>query len=69
MIPDITRRHVAVNIRKFVLQAYSLDELVSLGTLTEHAARFLDAAVAAGLNIIVSGGTQAGKTTLVKCSM
>ncbi|MGY2074849.1 CpaF family protein [Blastococcus sp. SYSU DS0828] len=58
---------MAVNIRKFVLQAHSLDELVALGTLTAQAARFLEAAVAAGLNILVSGGTQAGKTTLLNC--
>ena len=67
VIPDITRRHMAVNIRKFVLQAHSLDELVALGTLTAQAARFLEAAVASGLNILVSGGTQAGKTTLLNC--
>ena len=67
VIPDITRRHMAVNIRKFVLQAHSLDELVGLGTLTAPAARFLEGAVAAGLNILVSGGTQAGKTTLLNC--
>ncbi|MFQ1000461.1 ATPase, T2SS/T4P/T4SS family [Modestobacter sp. SSW1-42] len=59
VIPDVTRRHMAVNIRKFVLQAHSLDELVELGTLTAQAARFLEASVAAGLNILVSGGTQA----------
>lgn len=67
VIPDVTRRHMAVNIRKFVLQAHSLDELVALGTLTSQAARFLEAAVAAGLNILVAGGTQAGKTTLLNC--
>jgi len=67
VIPDITRRHMAVNIRKFVLQAHSLDELVALGTLTTQAAHFLEAAVAAGLNVLVSGGTQAGKTTLLNC--
>src|SRR3954467_2880148 len=67
VIPDITRRHMAVNIRKFVLQAHSIDELVALGTLTAQAARFLEAAVASGLNILVSGGTQAGKTTLLNC--
>ncbi|HYH24480.1 MAG TPA: ATPase, T2SS/T4P/T4SS family [Blastococcus sp.] len=67
VIPDITRRHMAANIRKFVLQAHSLDELVALGTLTAPAARFLEAAVASGLNILVSGGTQAGKTTLLNC--
>ncbi len=69
MIPDITRSHWSVNIRKFVLPAGSLDELVALGTLTAQAARFLEAAVVAGLNVIVAGGTQTGKTTLVKCSM
>ncbi len=67
VIPDITRAHLAVNIRKFVLQAYHLDELISLGTVTSAAARFLEAAVAAGLNVVVSGGTQAGKTTLLNC--
>ena len=67
VIPDITRQHWSVNIRKFVLSANSLDELVSLGTLTPQAARFLEAAIIAGLNIIVAGGTQAGKTTLLNC--
>jgi pilus assembly protein CpaF len=56
---------MAVNIRKFAVGLRSLDELVSVGTLTEQAARFLDASVVAGLNVLVSGGTQAGKTTLL----
>ena len=67
VIPDITRRHWSVNIRKFVVRASHLDDLVGLGTLTPQAARFLGAAVAAGLNILVAGGTQAGKTTLLNC--
>ena len=67
VIPDITRAHWSVNIRKFVVRASHLDDLVGLGTLTPHAARFLGAAVAAGLNILVAGGTQAGKTTLLNC--
>lgn len=66
-IPDITRRHWAVNIRKFVVAADHLEDLVHLGTLTPQAARFLSAATAAGLNIVVAGGTQAGKTTLLNC--
>jgi len=66
-IPDITRRHWAVNIRKFVLRAHSLDELVRLRSLPEKAARFLEAAVRSGLNIAVSGGTQSGKTTMLNC--
>jgi pilus assembly protein CpaF len=67
VIPDITREHWAVNIRKFVVRAARLDDLVSLGTLTAPAARFLEAAVASGLNVIVAGATQAGKTTLLNC--
>jgi len=65
VIPTITRQHMAVNIRKFVRGLSSLDELVSVGSLSEQAARFLEASVAAGLNVLVSGGTQAGKTTLL----
>jgi len=67
VIPDVTRAHWAVNIRKFVVRARHVDDLVELGTLTSHAAQFLEAAVMAGLNIIVAGGTQAGKTTLLNC--
>jgi pilus assembly protein CpaF len=66
-IPDITRREWAVNIRKFILRANDLDELVKLDSLSRQAADFLEAAVVAGLNIVVSGGTQTGKTTLLNC--
>ena len=67
VIPDVTRKHWAINIRKFVVKASRLEHLVELGTLTPHAARFLGAAVASGLNILVSGATQAGKTTMLNC--
>jgi len=67
VIPDITHEHWHVNIRKFVVKADHLDDLVRLGTLTRQAARFLEAAVVAGLNILVAGGTQAGKTTMLNC--
>jgi pilus assembly protein CpaF len=66
-IPDITRKHWSINIRKFVVRATHLEDLVALGTLTTAAARFLEAAVVSGLNILVAGGTQAGKTTLLNC--
>lgn len=66
-IPDVTREHWAVNVRKHVVRAGDLDDLVDLATLTPRAAQFLRAGVAAGLNILVSGGTQAGKTTLLNC--
>lgn len=65
VIPDITREHLSLNIRKFVVAANGLEDLVARETITPHAARFLEAAVVAGLNIIVAGGTQAGKTTML----
>lgn len=64
-IPDITRAHWAVNIRRFVVRARTVHDLVALGMLTRGAAAFLDAAVVSGLNIVVAGGTQAGKTTFL----
>lgn len=64
-IPPATTRWCCVTIRKFLLRAQSLDELVGLGTLTQTAADFLDAAVQAGVNILVSGPTGAGKTTML----
>jgi pilus assembly protein CpaF len=67
VIPDVTRLHWSVNIRKFVLSASSLDELIAYGTLPPDAARFLEASVVSGLNVIVAGGTQAGKTTMLNC--
>ncbi|CCH72844.1 CpaF family protein [Nostocoides australiense] len=67
VIPDITRAHWFLNIRKFVAKADKLEDLVRLGTLTPEASRFLEAAVVSGLNVLVAGGTQAGKTTLLNC--
>jgi pilus assembly protein CpaF len=65
VLPDITRTHPAVNVRKFITRTRSLQDLVGNGTLPSAAAAFLDAAVVAGANIVVSGATQAGKTTML----
>lgn len=67
VLEGISRDFAAVNIRKFVLRAAALSELVELGSLTPQAARFLEMAVLAGLNIVVAGATQAGKTTMLNC--
>lgn len=67
VLEGISSDFSAVNIRKFLVRASRLSELVELGSLTEQAAAFLEAAVLAGLNIVVAGGTQAGKTTLLNC--
>jgi len=68
-IPDITRKHWSVNIRKFIMESKSLDDLVSVGTLSAQAAAFLQACVVAGLNVVVAGATQAGKTTLMNAML
>lgn len=65
VLPDITRAHPAVNIRKFIARSRSLDDAVATEQLTAPAAAFLRAAVACGANIVISGATQAGKTTLL----
>ena len=65
VIPDVTRRHWAVNIRKFNRTIRDLQNLVALGSLSPRAAEFLRMSVLAGLNIIVSGATQSGKTTML----
>jgi pilus assembly protein CpaF len=56
---------VQLSIRRFVLRALTLDTLVSLGTLPEETARFLEAAVRAGVNMLIAGPTAAGKTTFI----
>ncbi len=67
VLEGITRGFTAVNIRKFLLRAHRLSDLVALGSMTPQAAKFLEASVRAGLNILVAGGTQAGKTTMLNC--
>ena len=68
VLEGISRGFSAVNIRKFTLTASALTDLVELGSLTADAAAFLEASVRAGLNILVAGGTQAGKTTFLNCA-
>jgi pilus assembly protein CpaF len=67
VLEGISRGFSAVNIRKFVVRASRMSDLVELGSLSPQAARFLDASIRAGLNILVAGGTQAGKTTFLNC--
>ncbi|TFB57371.1 CpaF family protein [Cryobacterium sp. TMT2-17-1] len=65
VIPDITRQHWAVNIRKFTRRIRDLNQLVGLGSLTQQSSEFLRMCVLAGQNILVSGATQTGKTTML----
>ena len=66
-IPPATTRYCTVAIRKFILKAHTLQEIAALGTLGAPEAEFLDAAVQARANILVSGPTASGKTTLLNC--
>jgi len=65
VIPDVTQRHWAVNVRKFTQRIRDLQRLVALGSLTHQAAEFLRMCVLSGQNILVSGATQSGKTTML----
>ncbi|TFB97475.1 CpaF family protein [Cryobacterium adonitolivorans] len=65
VIPDITQRYWSVNIRKFTRRIRDLTQLVALGALTQPAAEFLRVCVRGGQNILVSGATQTGKTTML----
>ena len=64
-IPEVTAMHWAVNIRKHLIRGKSLKDLAELDVMSTEMADFLERAVASGLNILVSGSTQAGKTTLL----
>ncbi len=65
VMPPITPEHWAVNIRRYVVHPTGLDPLVESGTLTRPAAELLNAAVRAGANIVICGGTGSGKTTML----
>ncbi len=54
-----------LTIRKFAADPYTVGDLINFGTLNAQAAHFLDACVRGRLNVIVSGGTGTGKTTLL----
>ena len=58
-------RKIRFFIRKFNKKLETIDDLLRRGSLTVNMARFLEAAVKAKLNIIISGGTGTGKTTLL----
>ena len=64
-IPEITADHWAINIRKHLMRGKSLQNLVELDVMSLEIQEFLIAAVCDRQNILVSGSTQAGKTTLL----
>jgi len=65
VIPPLVPKSPTMTIRKFRPDKYHMADLVTIGTLTEALADFLQACVQQRLNIVISGGTGTGKTTLL----
>ena len=65
VIPPLSLKGPILTIRKFNKKLETIDDLLRRGSLTVNMARFLEVAVEAKLNIIISGGTGTGKTTLL----
>ncbi|MBD0349198.1 MAG: CpaF family protein [Thermoleophilia bacterium] len=63
IIPPLALTGPTLTIRKFSRDPYTIDDLISFGTLTPKAAQFLQACVRGRLNVLISGGTGTGKTT------
>lgn len=65
IIPPLSLKGPVLTIRKFAKNLESIDDLLLKGAITNDMAIFLEACVKAKLNIIISGGTGTGKTTLL----
>ena len=65
VIPPLAVDGPVLTIRKFSKDPYQVDDLVRFGTLTNDIATLLDACVRGRLNVLVTGGTGTGKTTLL----
>jgi pilus assembly protein CpaF len=63
IIPPLALTGPTLTIRKFARDPYTINDLISFGTLSARAAQFLGACVRGKLNILISGGTGTGKTT------
>jgi pilus assembly protein CpaF len=65
IIPPLALDGPILSIRRFAVDPYRMEDLLEFGTLTPALAEIVTAAVRARLNILVSGGTGGGKTTLL----
>lgn len=65
IIPPLSLVGPTITIRKFSIDPFTLDDLITFGTLNLEMASFFRACVRGRLNIIISGGTGSGKTTLL----
>jgi pilus assembly protein CpaF len=65
LLPPCSRKGAAISIRKFAKEALTLEKLLSYGSMSREMATFLQAVVKLKKNIIISGGTSSGKTSLL----
>lgn len=65
VIPPLLPRSPAITIRKFRPDKYAIEDLIANGTLSQALSDFLRVCVQLRLNIVVSGGTGTGKTTIL----
>lgn len=64
-IPEVTAEHWAINIRKHLMRGKSMRELCDMDVMSEEILTFLESCIDQRANILVSGATQAGKTTIL----
>jgi pilus assembly protein CpaF len=65
IIPPLAIHGSALTIRKFSADPYAAEDLIQFGTMTTELVRLLEGCVQGRMNILVSGGTGAGKTTML----
>ncbi len=65
IIPPLAPDSPILTIRKFRTDRYGLDDLITIGTLNDETVAFLRACITARINVLISGGTGTGKTTLL----
>jgi len=65
VIPPVSVDGPCITIRKFTIMDFTIKQLIELSSLTKHMAEFLEACVVARLNILITGNTSSGKTTLL----
>lgn len=65
IIPPLSIKGPSITIRKFAVDPYGLEDLISFGTLNGDMAKLLRASVRGRVNVLVSGGTGSGKTTFL----
>ncbi len=65
IIPPLALDGPSLSVRRFGTIAISVDQLVELDSITHEIADFLEAAVRCRLNVVISGGTGSGKTTML----